>query len=1067
VISIALIFLGLAVAEEEKPSWDVNHPPGDAQKIAIDVETGTWMSVDVSPDGQQLVFDLLGDLYLLPIEGGDAKPLTSGMAWDMHPTFSPDGRRVAFTSDRGGGDNLWTLNLDNQETTEVSKESFRLVSSPAWHPSGDYLIGRKHFTGFRSLGSGEMWMYPLTGGPGLQLTKKDNEQQDAGEPTVHGDYLYWSQDLSGGDHFEYNKDPNPGIYGIRRMHLTTGEIEGVTKGAGGACRPTLHGDTLAFIRRVRGKSVLTLRDLNSGAERPLWDGLDRDMQETWAIHGTYPALSWMPDGKSLVVWAQGKLWRVQLDGTATDIPFHVQDTREVRATHRVKVPVAPDEFHVRMIRGARVSPNGKQVVFQALGQLYIADTTDVADTKGRKPRRLTRDSGHTEQDPAWSPDGRTITYVTWDDVDLGAVRQIGARGGRSRVLSTGPGHYRRPVVAPDDRVYVERISGGWLRSPLYGVQTGIYRLDRKKEVEISSKGHTPQISGDGKSLYYNEDRAKGASALVALDLSTDATRTVLTAALGDNFQIAPNGETAAFIEGQIAYVIPLPKTGGALELSADFKALPIARVSADDAYGIHFANDHALAFTLGPDLFRVDTTAALQAVRDGEPLEPDTQGIPLGWTTATPTPSGRAAIVGAQVVTMVGDTVIADGVVLWEDDRILAVGTRDTVEIPPGTHVIDGTGMTVTPGLIDAHAHGGQASGGIIPQQNWKNLATLAFGVTTTHDPSANTETVFAAAELQKAGLILAPRIFSTGAILYGAKAPGAYAAVDSLEDALRHLRRRAAVGAISVKSYNQPRRDQRQQIMEAARQVGLNVVPEGGSTFMHNMTMIVDGHTGIEHSLPVAAIYDDVVQLWAGTTVGYTPTLGVAYGGLMGENYWYAKTKVWEHPRLQSFVPQDVLDPASRRSTLVPDEEYNHIQAAAVANQLAEAGVGVQIGAHGQREGLASHWELWMLVQGGMTPHRALQSGTWDGAVYLGMDTDLGSLEAGKLADLMVIAGDPLTDIRKSDQVAYTVLGGRVYDASTLNEVWPNPIPRKTHFWESSAFGGERPELGCSCEGH
>jgi imidazolonepropionase-like amidohydrolase/Tol biopolymer transport system component len=1061
VISIALICLGLAAAEEEAPKWDVNQPPGDAQEIAINVETGTWMSVDVSPDGQQLVFDLLGDLYLLPIEGGDATALTSGMAWDMQPTFSPDGRTVAFTSDRGGGDNLWTLDLDNQETTEISKESFRLVTSPAWHPSGDYLIGRKHFTGFRSLGSGEMWMYPLTGGPGLQLTEKDNEQQDAGEPTIHDDHLYWSQDLSGGDHFQYNKDPNPGIYGIRRMNLTTGETERVTKGAGGACRPTLHGDTLAFIRRVRGKSVLTLRDLNSGAERPLWDGLDRDMQETWAIHGTYPALSWMPDGKSLVVWAQGKLWRVQLDGTASNIPFRVQDTREVRATHRVSVPVAPDEFHVRMIRGARVSPNGKQVVFQALGQLYVAKTT------GGKPRRLTRDSGHIEQDPAWSPDGRTITYVTWDDADLGAVRQIAARGGRSRVLSTGPGHYRRPVVAPDGRVYVERISGGWLRSPLYGSQTGIYRLDRKEEVEVSTKGHSPQISGDGNTLYYGEGREKGAGALVALDLQTDETRTVLTAAMGSNFQIAPDGETAAFIEGQVAYVMPLPQTGGALELSAGFKALPIARVSADDAYGIHFSDDHTLSFTLGPDLFSVDTHAALQAVRDGEPSEPDTVGIPLGWSVETPTPSGLAAIVGAQIVTMVGDTVIPDGVVLWENDRILAVGTRDTVEIPPDTRVIDGTGMTVTPGLIDAHAHAGQASGGIIPQQNWKNLATLAFGVTTTHDPSNNTETVFAAAELQKAGLILAPRIFSTGTILYGAKSPGAYAAVDSLDDALRHLRRRAAVGAVSVKSYNQPRRDQRQQIMEAARQVGLNVVPEGGSTFMHNMTMIVDGHTGIEHSLPVAAIYEDVVQLWAGTTVGYTPTLGVAYGGLMGENYWYAKTKVYDHPRLQSFVPRDVLDPASRRSTLVPDEEYNHIQVAKVANQLAEAGVGVQIGAHGQREGLASHWELWMLVQGGMTPHRALQSGTRDGAVYLGMDADLGSLEPGKLADLMVITGDPLTDIRTSDQVAYTVLGGRVYDASTMNEIWPHSIQRKAHFWDTSAFGGQPPEQGCTCEGH
>ena len=251
---------------------------------------------------------------------------------------------------------------------------------------------------------------------------------------------------------------------------------------------------------------------------------------------------------------------------------------------------------------------------------------------------------------------------------------------------------------------------------------------------------------------------------------------------------------------------------------------------------------------------------------------------------------------------------------------------------------------------------------------------------------------------------------------------------------------------------------------MEAARQVGLNVVPEGGSTFMHNLTMLVDGHTGIEHAVPVAAIYDDVVQLWSATDVGYTPTLGVAYGGLMGENYWYAHTDVWDHDRLEAFVPRDVLDPASRRATIVPDAEYNHIAAAAVAAKLAESGVGVQIGAHGQREGLASHWELWMLVQGGMTPHRALQSGTLDGAVYLGMEADLGSIEAGKLADLMVVDGDPLADIRVSDQVSHTILGGRVYDAATLNEQWPAQSERPPLYWHHSAFGGTPDHTGCSC---
>src|SRR6185503_6194189 len=183
-----------------------------------------------------------------------------------------------------------------------------------------------------------------------------------------------------------------------------------------------------------------------------------------------------------------------------------------------------------------------------------------------------------------------------------------------------------------------------------------------------------------------------------------------------------------------------------------------------------------------------------------------------------------------------------------------------------------------------------------------------AFGVTTLHDPSNDTDTVFAASELQRAGLITGPRIFSTGTILYGANAPFT-ATIDSLEDARSHLRRMKAAGAFSVKSYNQPRRDQRQQVIAAARELGMMVVPEGGSLYEHNMTMVVDGHTGIEHAIPVGAVYADTVQLWSRTQVQWTPTLGVAYGGIMGENYWYAHTNVWEDERLLAFVPRESID--------------------------------------------------------------------------------------------------------------------------------------------------------------
>jgi imidazolonepropionase-like amidohydrolase len=387
-------------------------------------------------------------------------------------------------------------------------------------------------------------------------------------------------------------------------------------------------------------------------------------------------------------------------------------------------------------------------------------------------------------------------------------------------------------------------------------------------------------------------------------------------------------------------------------------------------------------------------------------------------------------------------------VVLVSGNRIVSVGAEGSVSIPAGARIVDTKGKTIVPGLIDVHWHGSFGEDGIVPESNWGQYASLAFGVTTVHDPSNDTQTVFTASELQKAGKIVGPRIFSTGTILYGA-AGDFKAEIDSIDDARATLRRMKAVGAFSVKSYNQPRREQRQQVLLAARELQMMVVPEGGSLFQHNMNMVVDGHTGIEHSIPMATIYSDVTQLWGATQVGYTPTLGVGYGGLWGENYWYATTDVWADPRLSRFVPREILDPRSRRRETAPAEEWNHFKNAAVASQLAKAGVKVNLGAHGQREGLAAHWEVWMLEQGGMTPHQALQAGTINGARYLGLDKDLGSLEAGKLADLVILDKNPLDDIRNTTAIHTVVANGRLFDGQTMAA---DGYPAPKFYWQADA---------------
>ncbi len=336
-------------AKQDNKKWDVNNPPGEEKVITIDTDEITWSNVDVSPDGKSIVFDMLGDIYTMSIKGGVAKPLTQGMSWSMQPRFSPDGKQIAYISDESGADNLWVMNVDGTEPKQVSQEKVNLVHTPNWSPDGEYIAVKKGFVSARSIAAGEIWLFHKAGGNGFQIKKRiggENAQKTIAEPafTPDGRYIYYSMDSTPGTRWEYNKNPTTEIFSIRRYDRETGKDIKIAGGPGGAIAPTPSSDGkhLAFVRRVDDKTVLFVKDLKTGLEKPLFDGLDRDLQETNGSQGNFVHFDWTPDNKSLVFWAQGKIHKINANnGKLETLPLQVKVEKKITEALRFDVDVNP------------------------------------------------------------------------------------------------------------------------------------------------------------------------------------------------------------------------------------------------------------------------------------------------------------------------------------------------------------------------------------------------------------------------------------------------------------------------------------------------------------------------------------------------------------------------------------------------------------------------------------------------------------------------------------------------------------------------------------------------------
>lgn len=1079
-LALTFSFATFAQDDSAKPEKKKDLPLESGRTFDFDLSEGSWISLDVSPDGKSIVFDFLGDIYSIPIIGGNASQLTEGMQFDAQPRYSPDGKKIIFISDESGGENVWTLNLDDKEKKQITKGNDNRYQGPEWTPDGKYMIASRQ----GGDGSHKIWLYHVDGGSGVAMVKEPNSLRMLEGAFSDDDQYVWFSERNGS--WTYNA-PMP-QYQISKYDRQSGEMIEQSSRYGSAFRPTPSSDGkwLVYATRHETETGLILRDLTTGDESWLAYPIQHDDQESRATRDVLPGFSWTPDDKSIVISYGGKIHQIEVESKkAIEIPFNVKSSIPLGPELDFDYPISDDaQFTITQIRDIAPSPNGKQLAFTALNELYLVDLPNGT------PKKLVT-LNETQAEPTWSPDGQWIAFVTWQ-AEGGKLYKIRPNGSELIQLNKSDGVFQNPVWNNDGTRIVlikgqsEDFRNALQRSAFRGTSDLIW---------ISANGSENNFISftDGKSNPHftkNSDRIylSGRSGLVSIrwDGTDEKAHVQVTgkSAPGssnvpkaDWIKMAREGDQALAAIGMDLFVVTVPQVSDkapSISVSDVTKSAFPSRQLTDiggqfPAWGwdnktVHWAvgNAHVTYSLDNAKAFEIQKEAEAKAKKDSEEKE-EKEGGEKTEKDNTPKkyepterrievkadrdiPQGTVLLKNARLLTMKDNEVLEGTDILIEDNRIKEIGKN--IQVGNKVKVIDATGKTILPGFVDTHSHFRHPVN-LHRGEFWPYLTNLAFGVTTTRDPQTATTDVLTYGDLVDAGKFIGPRIYSTG--------PGIFASenVSSLENARQVMKRYSSYyNTKTVKMYGAGNRQQRQWIIQAAREQNIMPTTEGGLDFKNNLTQIIDGYPGHEHSFPIFPLYKDVIDLVAFSRTVYTPTLLVAYGGPWTENYFYATENPHDDPRLTHFMPHWNLDSRTRRRNdgWFMEDEYVFVEEATFAKDLVEAGGRAGIGSHGQLQGLGYHWELWAVQSGGMSEYDALRVATILGAEAIGLDQDLGTLEVGKLGDLVILNSNPLDNIKNSKDISHVMMNGRLYDGNTLDEVYPQEQKMPEFWWQDYA---------------